>query len=171
MWIQIIDEIFSPLTIKAMAERMNIFQIDLKGRTLESILHGVEVRDIPVKYYHTLFCPIYDLDTHLQSAGGSCAGPTRWETFSRIWEYIGNSPFHASSVSLVWNSTTYRVSPQYHIVFGDDFSTVPYMESGKLPPNWEDIATNSSEMATPKYVGQEDTWFNCQSNVGALYQL
>ena len=78
MWIQIIDEIFSPLTIKAMAERMNIFQIDLKGRTLESILHGVEVRDIPMKYYHTLFCPIYDIDTHLQSAGGSCAGPTRW---------------------------------------------------------------------------------------------
>ena len=32
------------------------------GRTPESILHCVEVQDIPVKSYHTLFCPTYVLD-------------------------------------------------------------------------------------------------------------
>ena len=73
MWPQIIDEIFWPFSIKAAAESINSMKIDLKGRTLESILQGVEVKDIPVKYYHILFCPIYALDVCLQSAGG--AGP------------------------------------------------------------------------------------------------
>ena len=70
MWPQMIDEIFWPFSIKAAAERLNSMKIDLKVRTPESIFHGVEVEDIPVKYYHTLSCPIYTLEARFQSAGG-----------------------------------------------------------------------------------------------------
>ena len=89
------------------------------------------MEDIPIKYFHTLFCPIYVLDAHLQSAGG--AGPPKWEPRSRIGVYLGKSPFHAGSVALVWNLNTGRVSPKYHIVFDDHFSTVPFMEAGTIP--------------------------------------
>ena len=95
------------------------------------------------------------LDARLQNARG--AGPPKWEPRSRIGVYLGHSPFHASSVALVWNSTTGRVSPQYHVVFDDDFSTVPYMEAGTLPPNWEDLVQYSSEMATTTDVVFADT--------------
>ena len=81
---------------------------------------------------------------------------------SRIGVYLGHSPFHAGSVALVWNSTTGRVSPQYHVVFDDDFSTVPYMEAGTLPPNWGDLVKYSSEMATTTDIDLADTWLNGQ---------
>jgi hypothetical protein len=51
-------------------------------------------------------------------------------------------------VALVFNPRTGRVSPQYHVVFNDTFSTVPYMDAGTVPPHWEDLLKHSSEKAT-----------------------
>ena len=62
MWPQMLDKIFWPFAIKAVDKRMNGLKIDLKVRMPEYIFHGVEVEDIPVKYYHTLSCPIYKLE-------------------------------------------------------------------------------------------------------------
>ena len=111
--------------MKSVAKRHNKMQIDVMGRTPEYILHNVKIEDIPVKSYHTLFCPTYLLDACLQNSGG--AVPPKWEPRSHIGVYLGHSPFHAGNVALVWNPTTGRVSPQYHVVFNDDFMTVPYM--------------------------------------------
>ena len=105
----------------------------------------------------------------LKSAGGT--EPPKWETCSQIGVYLGHLPFHAGSVALVWNPTTGRVSPQYHVVFEDDFYTVPYMKAGTLPPNWEDLVKYSSEMATTKDVNLADTRLNIQSTEGATDQL
>ena len=77
MWHQMIDDMFWPFAMKAVAERLNTLQIDTLGRTPEYILHGIEVQEIPVKFYHTLFCTTYVLYARLQSAGG--AGPPKWE--------------------------------------------------------------------------------------------
>ena len=95
-----------------------------------------------------LFCTTYILDACLHSYGG--ASPPKWEPRSRIEVYLGHSPFHAGNVTLVLNPTTWRVSPQYHVVFIDDFTTVPYMQAGTLPPNWGDIFEHSCETATAK---------------------
>ena len=152
---------FWPFLMKAVAERLNSLQVDILGRTPESILHGVELQDIPVICYHTLLCPTYVLDTRLHSSGG--AGPPTWEPRSRIGVYIGNSTFHAGSVALVWNPTTGRVSPQFNVVFDDDWSTMPYMKAGMLSPNWEDIVKYSWEMATTKDINLAGTWLNGQS--------
>ena len=75
MWTNMIDKMFWPFAIKAVAEMLNILQVDLAWKTPEYILHGVEIKDILVKYYHILFCPTYFLDTRLQSSGG--AGPPK----------------------------------------------------------------------------------------------
>ena len=133
MWPEMVDTMFWPFAMKAVAERLNGLQLDLSGNTPESVLHGVVVEDLPVKSYHTLFCPVYVLDARLQTAGGP--GPPKWEPRSRIGVYLGHSPFHAGSVALVWNPTTGYVSPQYHVVFDDDFTMVPYMAAGTVPPN------------------------------------
>ena len=55
MWPNMIDEILCSFAIKAVAERLNSLQLDLTRETPESILHGIEIEDIPVKSYHTLF--------------------------------------------------------------------------------------------------------------------
>ena len=73
---------------------------------------------------------------------------------------MGHSPFHAGNVTLVWNPTTGRVSPQYHVVFDDDFTTVPYMEAGTLPPNWEDLVRHSCETATANDVKLSSLWLS-----------
>ena len=132
-----IDENVWPFAIKAVPERLSSLQVDLTGQTPESILHGVEIEDIPVNTYHTILCPTYVLDARLQSSDS--AGPPKWEPRSRIGVYLGHSPLHAGNVVLVWNPTTGRVSPQYHVVFDNNFTTVPYMEAGTLPPNWQEL--------------------------------
>ena len=70
-------------------------------------------------------------------------------------------------MALVWNPTTGRVSPQYHVLFEDDFTTVPYMEAGALPPKWEDLVEHSCEAATAEEIELTDSWLSAVANVGA----
>ena len=84
----------------------------------------------------------------------------KWEPRSRIGVYLGDLPFPTRSVALVWNPNTGRVSPQYHVVFDNYFSTVTFMEASTIPRNWEDLVKYSSERATTKDVTLEDTWLN-----------
>ena len=74
-------------------------------------------------------------------------------------------------MALLWNPTTGRVITQYHVVFKDDFSTVPYMKACTLPPNWEDLVKLSPEIATTRDVSLADTWLNGKSVEVAMDKL
>ena len=50
--------------------------------------------------------------------------------------FVGHSPDHASDVALVLNPRTGLVSPQYHVVFDDSFSTIGHLTTEDTPPNW-----------------------------------
>ena len=113
------------------------------------------MEDIPVKSFQTLFIPIYVLDAMIQNAGG--AGQPKWEPRSRIGVYLGHSPFHSGSIALVWDTNTDQVSPQLHVVFDDEFSTVPYMVASIIPLNWEKLVKYSPEMATAQDENLTDT--------------
>ena len=151
-----IDQMFWPFAIQVMAERLNSLHQNINGQTPESILYGIPVEEIPVKSFHTLFCPVYILDSRSQQAGGP--GPPKWEPRSRIGVYLGHSPFHAGSVALVFNPTTRHISPQYHVVFDDDFSTVPYMTTGNIPSHWANLVDHSSELAIEEAFNLAETW-------------
>ncbi len=66
------------------------------------------------------FCPAYVLDKRIQDG----SRPPKWN--SRCWQgvYCGQSPFHSGSVALIYNPKTQLVSPQFHVVFDQDFSSV-----------------------------------------------
>ena len=49
MWPQMIDEMMWPFAMKAVAERLNSLQVNTLGQTPESILHGIDIENIPVK--------------------------------------------------------------------------------------------------------------------------
>jgi hypothetical protein len=166
MWPSIITSMFWPFALKAMAERLaerlNKLHIHIDGSTPESKLYGMDPDDIPVGTFHTLFCPVYVLDSRLHSAGG--IGPPKWEPRSRIGVYLGHSPFHAGSVALVFNPSTGHVSPQFHVVFDDDFSTVPFMEKGEVPPNWDELYNEHRELATDEDYDLANSWFRTQTD-------
>ncbi len=68
----------------------------------------------------------------------------RWKPRSRVGVYVGSSPEHASSVPLVLSTITGLVSPQFHGVFDDSFSTVECLQTNKIPPNWPILLNKSA---------------------------
>jgi hypothetical protein len=88
-----------------------------------------------LKHFHTFGCPTYILDNNL-AAGKSIP---KWKFRSRLGVYLGPSPNHAKTVSLVLNPRTGHVSPQFHLKHDDFFETI----SGKStdfdspPPDWK----------------------------------
>jgi hypothetical protein len=63
MWPQMVDQMFRPFAIKASAEKMNSLHIDTDGHTPKSKFYGFNIENIPVKTFHTMFCPCYVLDS------------------------------------------------------------------------------------------------------------
>jgi hypothetical protein len=145
VWPQMVDQMFWPFAIKAAIERINSLHIDTEGHTPESKFYGVNIENILVKTFHTMFCPCYILDSRLHNAGS--IGLPKWEPKSNICVYLGH-----------YNPSTGHVSPQYHVVFDYDFTRVPYMEAGTIPPHWSDIVHSSSELASKQALDIARAW-------------
>ncbi len=103
-----------------------------------------------------MFSPCYVLDSRLHNKGS--IGLQKWEPRSNIREYIGHSPFHAISVALIYNPSTGHVSQQYHVVFDDDFTMVPFMEPGMVPPQRSNLVHSSSELASKHVLNLSQAW-------------
>jgi len=87
---------------------------------------------------HPWGCPTYVLDPRLQDGFKI----PQWEPWSCRGIFVGVSPLHASSVALVLNPSTNRLSPQFHCVYDDYFETVHHKGTDP-PPKWEDLVINS----------------------------
>ena len=53
--------------------------------------------------------------------------------------YLGPSPLHAQTIPLILNLKLGLVSPQYHVIYDDQFTVTTSWISNKLPMNWEDL--------------------------------
>ena len=76
---------------------------------------------------------------------------------------LGHSPAHAGSVALALNPTTGHASPQFHVVFDDDFAAVEHVKAGTVPANWSLLGKNSSELATDANFNLAETWCDAES--------
>ena len=86
-------------------------------------------------------------------------GTLKWEPRARTGVYLGHSPTHAGNVALVLNLITGHVSPQYHVVFDDEFTTVNYLNSTESPPLWSNLCQNSSEKVTDEQYDLTRIWY------------
>ena len=68
---------------------------------------------------------------------------------------------------MVLNPKTGLVSPQFHVVFDDDFTTVPHLRKGTVPPNWAKLVESSSEKSTSEFYDLTKTWFAPISDASA----
>ena len=103
---------------------------------------------------HTWGCPAYVLDPTLQNGQKI----PKWQPRSRRAQYLGVSPLHASTVGIVRNLRTGRLSPQFHLVFDDYFETV-HSESSTPPLVWEELLHFNnfpSHFDDPSYTPQLD---------------
>ena len=100
-------------------------------RFLGSVLPRHKFKDL-----HTWGCPVYVLDPKLQQGRKL----PRWEPRARRGVFLGYSSVHSSDVPLILNLTTGSISPQYHVVFDDTFSTVVSLSAEEEPPPfWNEV--------------------------------
>ena len=125
-----------PFALKESAFRLNKLSIRTDGRSNEATFFGIDGNIIEPEMFHTFGCPCFVLDSRLQSGLSTCP---KWEPRSRLGIYVGHSPEHAGTVALVLNPRTGHVSPQFHVIFDDLFTTVPFMNKSQLPPNWDEL--------------------------------
>jgi hypothetical protein len=118
------------------------------------MLAGLESSPISLSNFHTFGCPCYVLDHCLQSGGGKI---TKWEPRARKGTYVGWSPSHAANISLILNPKMGHISPQFHVVYNDDFTTVPYLQTVTVPLHWAALVAASAtiKIYTEKQIG---TW-------------
>eukprot|EP00957_Ditylum_brightwellii_P030753 2329994-Ditylum_brightwellii.AAC.1 len=56
------------------------------------------------------------------------------------------------------NTRTRHVSPQYHVVFYDDFATVPPLRNGTVPPFWKELVKARTVCVTNEQFDTSATW-------------
>ena len=139
-WLVCITTMFWPFALVAAADIMNNLHVDMHGQTPEMKFSNTIGSSTRLSHFHTFVCPVYILDARLQSVGGRV--PPKWDPLDRLRIYLGHSPSHAGSVALVMNPKTGLVSLQFHLVFDDNFETVPHLRAGTAPENWADLVTN-----------------------------
>ena len=139
MWPEAITQVLWPFALKMACDNYNNFHLNNDGKSpierLTGCSHSFQFQD-----FHTWGCPVYVLDSRLQSG---IKGVPKWEPRSRLGIFVGYSPVHARSVALVLNPSSGYISPQFHTIFDDTFSTVPFLRKGEVPTHWTELATSS----------------------------
>jgi hypothetical protein len=88
-----------------------------------------------LKYFHPFGCPAYRVNNEIQAGNNH----PKWLERAKPVVYLGTSPRHARSVSLVLDLETAHVSPQFHLRYNNLFETV---SPGRVNPqvctsNWQ----------------------------------
>ena len=156
-WPEYMTTMLWPFAVKCTEDRLNNLTINKQGNTPEMSFSGTQAVHVQAQNYHPFGCPCYVLDSRAQTDSKNLP---KWEPRARLAIYVGHSPAHAGSVAMVLNPKTGLVSPQFHVVFDDNFSTVPHMRNGTIPSNWEDLVRNSTVLETDKDYDLTRTWFN-----------
>ncbi len=126
---------------------------------------GVKDTHDHLRKLHPWGCPGYVLEARLQDGHKI----PKFSPRSRQGIFLGYSEVHASSVALMLNRKTGHISPQYHVVFDDFFTTVRGIDDDKDPDlnaiDWEKfINVHGSELYTdpdesePDEVNLDDSW-------------
>lgn len=106
------------------------------------ILSGVKWQVERLHDIHVFGSPTYVLDPTLQDGKKL----PRWSPRTRRGAFLGVSKRHASSAPLILNLQSGSISPQYHCVFDDWFTTVTADDDTLIDPEqlpWADLFTNS----------------------------
>ena len=134
-WPDVDDETLWPLAVSHAAYLYNHTPSETTGTSPMEIFSRTISAHKALTHAHTWGCPVYVLEPRLTSAGGKIP---KWKPRSRRAQFVGVSPSHAENVAMVRNLRTGYLSPQFHVVFDDQFETV-FADENSVPPNWDDL--------------------------------
>ena len=118
-WPKAITANLWPYALRMANDVHNATPLIQKQRAPLSLFTDTNVR-CNLNHFQPFGCPVYVLDNALQAS----APHPKWHDRARVGIYLGHSRTHASSISLVLNTQTGLVSPQYHVKHDRYFETV-----------------------------------------------
>jgi hypothetical protein len=95
---------------------------------------------------YPLLCPVYVLDRRMQEG----TSPPKWTKRTTQKVSIGHLHHYSKSVPMVWDPKTKLVSPQFHVMFDDNFDTVQAPD-----PNIKQSDTMDRLFQTNRYLYDE----------------
>ena len=119
----------------------NTPQLDLNWRSPMEIFCGTIINCTYLRRLRVWGCPVFVLEPRLQDGRKI----PKWEPKARMGQNLGYSEAHSSSINLIRNLRTERVSPQYHVVYDELFTTVVQEEIKDPDSLWENLFTNSRD--------------------------
>ena len=108
-----------------------------------------------IKHFRNWGCPVYVPDSRLQDGKGNLH---KWDPRTQSGMYFGIFTVRANSVALVLNPNTVYLSPQFHCVFDEHFTTVSHMRNGTVPSKWAYLVERSSEEVLIEQFLVRNTW-------------
>ena len=131
-WPSVMTTEFWPYPIRLVVDIHN--NTPLKNGLCPLELFAGVKRRANLQLMHPFGCPAYVLDSTLCNGGKT----PKWDPRSERGVYLGLSPEHTSNVSLIFNIKTRHVSPQFHVVYDNDFTSIT---SGHTQP-WPQLFKN-----------------------------
>lgn len=84
--------------------------------------------------------PVFVLDKKLQDGDTL----SKWKPRSWVGVYVGHSIAHSGNVPVIYNPQTTHITPQFHVVFDDQFSTVTRNNNQLTDNHFAEVYHNSS---------------------------
>jgi len=106
-------------------------------------------------------CSTFELDPKLQDGKKLL----KWAPRSRLGCFLGYSTSHSSTVSLILNFQTRSISPQYHLVHDDWFSTVSNAQTSSLSSSmWDRLISTGYERNNYDIADAADNWHDSETS-------
>ena len=137
-WPKMLSMALWPYALRTANEVRNATPMENQTKTPMELFAQVAITP-KLKHFHTFGCPTYILDNRLQ--GNQAI--QKWQARSRLGIYLGPSPNHSRSISLILNPHTGHTSPQYHVKHDDFFETVNSSKTTNFDapnPEWKYLA-------------------------------
>jgi hypothetical protein len=103
---------------------------------------------------HPLFCPVYVLDRRMQEG----TSPPKWTKRTTQKVYVGHLHHYSKAVPMLWDPKTKLVSPQFYVMFDDNFNTVQAPDSNIKQADTMDRLFKTNRYTYDDPFGNEHTY-------------
>jgi hypothetical protein len=130
----------------ALSKFLVFLAIFLLARSGDALMNLSSAAENLVQVYHLI---------QFDESMSNLTNEPKWEPHARMGIYVGCSPSHAANVSLILNPQTGHISPQLHVVYDNDFTTVPHLRTATVPAHWMELvkASLTIKLYTERQVG------------------
>ena len=139
-WPESQDSSLWPLAVSHAVHVWNMIPNTSNGLSPEDVFSGSLVPMDRLSRLHVWGCPAYVLDPTVAEGRKL----PKWSPRSNRGVFVGYDSQFASSVGLVLNREKRTVTPQFHVVY-DDWFTTTYSDGPDPPPEWALLFEHSCE--------------------------